>query len=175
MCVQIVQGSRTSPAKIQSNAAVTEGQARKSAHSGRIISSMCALSCSKKAVPYRDNSSAGLQSLGTHSIHTLHLSTMHMACQAVERVWMPLDLLQPFVKAQQTLWLSMKRMISRPAMSAANVLRNPADAKSSNGIICACRGANALHMCSGVSSAHPLRIPSAKMHPPRPLSKARGG
>ena len=136
MCAQIVQESRTFPAKIQSNAAVTEGQARKSAHSGRIISSMCALSCSKKALPYRDNSSAGLRSRGAHSIHTIHLSTMHMVCQAVDRVWMSLDLLQPFqpfVKAQQTFWLSMKRIISRPPTSAANVFRTPADAKVPGG------------------------------------------
>ena len=105
-------------------------------HSGSTMFSMCSLSCSKKTLPYLDSSSAGLLSLGTHSIHTLHLSTMHIACQAVHRVWMSLDLLHPFVRAQHTLWLSMNRMTSRPATSAAKVLRTPAEAKSSSGMIC---------------------------------------
>ena len=98
--------------------------------------SMCSLSCSKKALPYLDSSSAGLLSLGTHSIQTLHPSTMHIACQAVDKVWMSLDLLLPFVRAQHTLWLSMNRMTSRPATSVAEVLRTPAAAKSSSGMIC---------------------------------------
>ena len=88
---------------------------------------------------------------------------------------MSLDLLQPFVRAQHTLWLSMKRITSRPATSAAKVFRTPAEAKSSNGIICVCRWLKALQMCSGVSIAHPLLLPSTKRHPPSPLSKVTGG
>ena len=98
-----------------------------------------------------------------------------MACHAVVSVWISRDLLLPFVRQQHTLWLSMKRITSLPATSSANVLRTPADARSSKGIICVWRRASALQMCSGVSSAQPFLEPSTKMQPPSPLSKVREG
>ena len=86
-----------------SRASSTDGQARKFAHSGKIMLKIFSLSCSKYAVPYLDSSSAGLQSVGTHSIHARQRRTMHMACHAVVSVWISRDLLLPFVRAQHTL------------------------------------------------------------------------
>ena len=65
--------------------------------------------------------SAGLESEGTHSIHTRHPSVKHVRCHAEVIICMSHDLLQPLVRAQQTDWLSMKNRMSLPLQESANV------------------------------------------------------
>ena len=83
-------------------------------HGGSSMLSTCLLEVSKSDFPSRDNMSAGLSSKGTHSIHMRHPRRRPKMYQAAAINWMSQDLLQPFVRAQHTDWLSMKKSKSRP-------------------------------------------------------------
>ena len=104
-------------------------------------------------VPSRDRMSAGLDSEGTHSIQTRQPSCRHSGCQDVASNWMSQERLQPFTKAQQTLWLSIKNMISFPRSFSPYVWSMPAAAMSSIGMISVFRLLKASTWCCGVSTA----------------------
>ena len=87
-----------------------------STQSGRSMRSIFLVEVGYKDLCSRDRMSAGLESEGTHSIHTRHPKVRHVRCQAEVIICMSQDLLQPFVRAQQTDLLSMKKRISLPRM-----------------------------------------------------------
>ena len=119
--------------------------------------------------------SDGFAALGTHSIHMRQPSCRHIMCQAVVRCCTSLDRHVPFVRAPQTDWLSMKKIMSLPLNFSPNVKMSPAAAMSSSGMIWVLLVLRLLNTIMGVSIAHAEYCPSIHMHPPNPLRGMRGG